>query len=169
MRQRRRGRAACAGALWLRELPSALGDRDDRRRRRRRGQCSPCGHQAATFHAGAVHEPHRPGTLPGPRRIRQRHGARADALLPGVARKDVKVTVEDGVPTLSGERQYQKEDKSERFHRPERFQGSFARSLSLPDCADASAISAESKDGTLAVHIPKTESAKPKAIEVKVA
>lgn len=91
------------------------------------------------------------------------------AELPGVARKDVKVTVEDGVLTLSGERQYEKEDKSERFHRMERFQGSFARSFSLPDCADASAISAESKDGTLTVHIPKTESAKPKAIDVKVA
>ena len=91
------------------------------------------------------------------------------AELPGVARKDVKVTVEDGVLTLSGERQYEKEDKSERFHRVERFQGSFARSFSLPDCADASAISAESKDGTLTVHIPKTESAKPKAIDVKVA
>lgn len=91
------------------------------------------------------------------------------AELPGVARKDVKVTVEDGVLTLSGERQYQKEDKSERFHRVERFQGSFARSFSLPDCADASAISAESRDGTLTVHIPKTESAKPKAIDVKVA
>lgn len=91
------------------------------------------------------------------------------AELPGVARKDVKVTVEDGVLTLSGERLYEKEDKSERFHRMERFQGSFARSFSLPDCADASAISAESKDGTLTVHIPKAESAKPKAIEVKVA
>jgi HSP20 family protein len=91
------------------------------------------------------------------------------AELPGIARKDVKVTVEDGVLTLSGERQYEKEDKTERFHRIERFQGSFARSFSLPDCADASAISAESKDGTLTVHIPKTESAKPKAIEVKVA
>lgn len=91
------------------------------------------------------------------------------AELPGVARKDVKVTVEDGVLTLSGERQYQKEDKSERFHRIERFQGSFARSFSLPDCADAAAISAESKDGTLTVHIPKTEAAKPKAIDVKVA
>lgn len=90
------------------------------------------------------------------------------AELPGVARKDVKVTVEDGVLTLSGERQYQKEDKSERFHRIERFQGSFARSFSLPECADSSAISAESKDGTLTVHIPKTEAAKPKAIDVKV-
>ena len=91
------------------------------------------------------------------------------AELPGVQRKDVKVTVEDGVLTLSGERQYEKEDKSERFHRVERFHGSFARSFSLPDCADASAISAESKDGTPTVHIPKTESAKPKAIDVKVA
>ena len=91
------------------------------------------------------------------------------AELPGVPRKDVKVTVEDGVLTLSGERHFEKEDKSERFHRVERFQGSFARSFSLPDCADAAAITAESKDGTLVVHIPKVESAKPKAIEVKVA
>jgi HSP20 family protein len=91
------------------------------------------------------------------------------AELPGVARKDVKVTIEDGVLTLSGERRFEKDDKSERFHRLERFQGSFARSFSLPDCADASAITAESKDGTLVVHIPKLESAKPKAIEVKVA
>jgi HSP20 family protein len=81
----------------------------------------------------------------------------------------VKVTIEDGVLTLSGERRFEKDDKSERFHRLERFQGSFARSFSLPDCADASAITAESKDGTLIVHIPKLESAKPKAIEVKVA
>lgn len=91
------------------------------------------------------------------------------AELPGVPRSDVKVTIEDGVLTLSGERRFEKDDKSERFHRLERFQGSFARSFSLPDCADASAITAESKDGTLIVHIPKLESAKPKAIEVKVA
>jgi HSP20 family protein len=91
------------------------------------------------------------------------------AELPGVPRSDVKVTIEDGVLTLSGERRFEKDDKSERFHRLERFQGSFARSFSLPDCADASAITAESKDGTLVVHIPKLESAKPKAIEVKVA
>jgi HSP20 family protein len=91
------------------------------------------------------------------------------AELPGVPRSDVKVTIEDGVLTLSGERHFEKEDKTERVHRLERFQGSFTRSFSLPDCADASAITAESKDGTLIVHIPKLESAKPKAIEVKVA
>lgn len=91
------------------------------------------------------------------------------AELPGVPRDDVKVSVEDGVLTLSGERRHEKEDKTERYHRIERFQGCFARSFSLPESADSGAISAESKDGTLVVHIPKTAKARPKSIDVKVA
>lgn len=91
------------------------------------------------------------------------------AELPGVPRDDVKLSIEDGVLTLSGERQHQKEDKNERFHRIERFQGCFARSFSLPDSADTSRIQAESRDGTLTVHIPKTAKAETKRIDIKVA
>lgn len=91
------------------------------------------------------------------------------AELPGVARDDVKLSIEDGVLTLSGERQYKKEDKTERFHRVERFQGCFARSFSLPDSADTGRIHAESHDGTLTVHIPKTAKAETKRIDIKVA
>lgn len=93
---------------------------------------------------------------------------RIKAELPGVGKEDVKVAVENGVITLSGERRQEKEDKSEKFHRVERFYGSFVRSFALPDNADAQHIKAESKDGTLLISIPKLVSAKPKQIEVKV-
>lgn len=93
---------------------------------------------------------------------------RIKAELPGVSKEDVRVAVENGVITLSGERHHESEDKSEKFHRVERFHGSFSRSFALPDNADAQHIKAESKDGTLLISIPKLPSAKPKQIEVKV-
>ena len=90
------------------------------------------------------------------------------AELPEVDKKDVEVTVHEGVITIRGERRYERKDESERRHRVESFYGSFARSFSLPADADEAKISAESKDGVLTVHIPKSESAKPKAIDIKV-
>ena len=90
------------------------------------------------------------------------------AELPGVKREDVKVTVEDGMLTLSGERKREREEKTERFHRVERYAGSFSRTFYLPDSADLNSVRAESKDGTLTVHIPKIPSAATKCIEVKV-
>ena len=59
------------------------------------------------------------------------------AELPGVKREDVKVTLENGVLTIQGERRHEKEDKTEKSHRVEQFYGSFYRSFSLPDNADA--------------------------------
>jgi len=70
------------------------------------------------------------------------------------------------VLTISGERKFEKEDK--RYHRIERAYGSFVRSFTLPDDADAKQVKAEFKDGVLTVHLPKSESAKPKQVEVKV-
>lgn len=90
------------------------------------------------------------------------------AELPAVNKEDVKVTLDKGTITLSGERKYRKEDKSEKFHRVESFQGSFSRSFSLPDDVDAAGIRADSKDGVLTVHLPKKEQKKTSPIEVKV-
>jgi HSP20 family protein len=90
------------------------------------------------------------------------------AELPGVKREDVKVTQDDGVLTIEGERKYEKEAKGEKSHRVERFYGTFCRSFSLPDDADAMLIRAETKDGILNVHVPKMKVEKPKAIEIKV-
>ena len=90
------------------------------------------------------------------------------AELPEVKKEDVKVTVEKGVLTITGERKFEKEEKDKRYHRIERSYGSFLRSFTLPDEADESKVNAEFKDGVLWVHLHKNEKARPKSIEVKV-
>ena len=93
------------------------------------------------------------------------------ADLPEVKKEDVKVTVGDGVLTVTGERKFEKEEKDKKYHRLERSYGSFFRSFALPDGADGARVNAEFKDGVLKVHLPKSEEAKAKAkaIIVKVA
>jgi len=91
------------------------------------------------------------------------------AELPEVKKEDVKVTVENGVLTLQGERRQEKEEKGKKFHRVERSYGSFIRSFTLPESVDESMVKAEYKDGVLNLHLPKSERVKPKAIDVKVA
>lgn len=91
------------------------------------------------------------------------------AEIPEMKKEDIKINVHDDVLTVSGERKYEKEEKDKKFHRVERAYGSFMRSFALPEDADGSKISAEYKDGMLKVHLPKSEQAKKKAIEVKIA
>jgi HSP20 family protein len=91
------------------------------------------------------------------------------AALPAVKKEDVTVTVEDGMLMLKGERRQKDEQKNEKFHKVETFYGSFSRTFSLPEATDANAIRAESKDGMLTIHVPKTkaEVAKPMTIKVQ--
>jgi HSP20 family protein len=91
------------------------------------------------------------------------------AEIPEIKKEDIKINVHDDVLTLSGERKYEKEEKGKKYHRVERAYGSFLRSFTLPEDADGSKISAEYKDGMLKLHLPKSEQAKKKAIEVKIA
>ena len=90
------------------------------------------------------------------------------AELPDVKKEDVRVVVENGVLTISGERKFEKEENKQRYHRVERSYGSFSRSFSLPDGADATKVNAEFKNGVLQVHMAKSQMSKPKQIEVKV-
>jgi len=90
------------------------------------------------------------------------------AEIPEVKKEDVKVTVENGVLTIRGERKQETEEKGKKFHRVERHYGSFTRSFTLPDNVDAAHIKASFKDGMLGLQIQKTAEAKPKSIEVKV-
>jgi HSP20 family protein len=90
------------------------------------------------------------------------------AELPDVKKDDVRVTMENGILTITGERKFVKEENNKRWHRVERSYGSFARSFALPDDGDATKVNAEFKDGLLKVHVAKSESARPKQIEVKV-
>jgi len=90
------------------------------------------------------------------------------AELPEVNKEDVKVNVENGELSISGERKQEKEEKGKKFHRVERFYGSFIRSFTLPDNVDAANIKASFKDGMLNLSLPKKAEAKPKASEVKI-
>jgi len=91
------------------------------------------------------------------------------AEIPEVKKEDVKVTVENNLLTISGERKFEKEEKGKKYHRIERSYGSFVRSFSLPDDVDSSKVDAKFTDGVLTVHVAKSEAARPKQIEVKVA
>ena len=91
------------------------------------------------------------------------------AEIPEVKKEDVKVTLEHGVLTVQGIRRQEAEEKGKKYHRVERSYGSFVRRFSLPDVVDDAQVQAVFKDGILMLHLPKSEKAKPKAIEVKVA
>ena len=90
------------------------------------------------------------------------------AELPDMKKEDVRLTVENEVLAISGERKFEKEEKGKKYHRVERAYGSFVRSFTLPEDADGSKVSADFKDGMLQVHLPKSQKAKPKTIEIKV-
>ena len=90
------------------------------------------------------------------------------ADLPEIKKDDVKVTVENGILCVFGERKIEKEEKKTKFHRIERSYGTFRRSFTLPQDADGTKVTADFRDGVLKVHLPKTAIAEPKAIEVKV-
>jgi HSP20 family protein len=83
---------------------------------------------------------------------------RIRADVPGVEKGDLKVAVEDGVLTLQGERKQEKREDNDRFHRTERFYGSFSRSFTLPADAETAGLKASSADGQLTVTIPKKAS-----------
>lgn len=90
------------------------------------------------------------------------------AELPGLSKEKVKVTVEDDVLTLSGERDLDRKVEGKTFHRVERSHGTFTRSFTLPEDVDAESVVANFKDGLLEIQVAKREEALPKTIEVRV-
>ena len=88
------------------------------------------------------------------------------AELPEVKKEDIKVNVEHGVLTLSGERSIEKTD--DKAHRTERFYGSFSRSFSLPENVSKDGIVADSKNGMLYLHLPKTRVESKSSFQVNV-
>jgi HSP20 family protein len=87
--------------------------------------------------------------------------------VPGMNENDLKVSFEDGLLTVSGERQFERNDERN-YHRIERTYGGFTRTFSLPRTVDASSIAANYRDGILEIEIPKLEEAKPKQIQINV-
>ena len=87
--------------------------------------------------------------------------------LPGVDPESVDVSVEDSTLSIKGERSFYTNVDEDSFHRVERRYGSFMRSITLPQTADAERIEAGFDQGVLTIHVPKVEAAKPKKITVK--
>jgi HSP20 family protein len=95
------------------------------------------------------------------------HGLTISAELPGLAKEDVKIQVENNVLSISGEKRLEKEQKDKNFHRLERRYGSFFRAISLPQGVAADKAEAEFKDGVLHVRLPKTDDVKPRTVKIK--
>ncbi len=88
--------------------------------------------------------------------------------LPGVERKDAKLSVEDNVLTIGGEKKQEKEIKEKNYHCVERRYGTFGRSFVLPTRIQADKVKATFKDGILTIKLPKIEEAKSKEIPIEI-
>jgi HSP20 family protein len=77
------------------------------------------------------------------------------ADIPGVNKEDVKVSLDHGVLTIQGERRQENKEDSGRFHRMERFYGSFSRSFTLPEDAEDAGLKAHSENGQLTITVPR--------------
>jgi HSP20 family protein len=90
-----------------------------------------------------------------------------EAELPGMNREDFELSVENNVITLRGQREFEKKDESDNYHRVERSYGSFTRSFTLPQTVSAEGATAEFRNGVLKVTLPKREETKARRIEIK--
>jgi HSP20 family protein len=91
---------------------------------------------------------------------------RAD--LPGISPDDVQIDIEDGVLTISGERQNSNEERQEGFYRSERSYGSFARSIALPEGVDEDQVNARYEHGVLEVTVPLPQQQRQRGRRVQV-
>jgi len=86
--------------------------------------------------------------------------------LPGVDPNDVRLSLENNILTIRGEKKQQAEENNERVHRFERTYGMFERTFALPNTVDPDRIDARYENGVLIVSLPKAERAKPREIRV---
>ncbi len=100
--------------------------------------------------------------------LEDQDGVRIVAELPGVRPEDVKISLQNNVLTVRGEKRQIAEEKTDHVHRYERYYGAFERSFTVPSTVDAEHIKASYELGVLTVRLPKLERAKPRQIEVKV-
>jgi HSP20 family protein len=90
---------------------------------------------------------------------------RAD--VPGLEQKDLHVSVDNGMLTVRGTRQEEREAKDDDYYCCERWSGAFARSIPLPSGVDHEQIKASFKNGVLEVHIPKSKQSLGRKIDIQ--
>lgn len=89
-------------------------------------------------------------------------------IVPGINKEDIKIELNEGVLSISGEKKFQKEENGKKYHTVESSYGTFKRSFKLPENANKEAIEAEYKDGILNITVAKLESKATKAtIQIK--
>ncbi|ADO72078.1 Hsp20/alpha crystallin family protein [Stigmatella aurantiaca] len=88
------------------------------------------------------------------------------ADLPGVDEKDIEVTLTGDRVSVSGKREREKREESERFYAYERSFGSFSRAFTLPEGVDGDNVRADLKNGVLTLTLPKRPEVQPKRIQV---
>ncbi|MEW5796361.1 MAG: Hsp20/alpha crystallin family protein [Candidatus Zixiibacteriota bacterium] len=120
------------------------------------------------FHWPIRMRDHQDGFLPRVNVAETNDEVRLTFELPGMDKKDIKVTVQDGVLTVSGKRELKNESKGDSVVRREIRSGEFSRSFTIPDTVNSDKIAADYTNGLLEIRLAKLEEVKPKEIEVKV-
>jgi HSP20 family protein len=120
------------------------------------------------FRGGMLDEGTTPTWLPAVDIVEQKDDYIVKVDLPGLTKNDVKITVQNDILTIRGEKKQEKESKEQNVHRMERSYGMFQRSFTLPSSVKSEKIDAVFADGVLTITLPKVEEAKAKEIEVKV-
>ncbi len=109
------------------------------------------------------------GTWVPPVNILEREdGVEITIEMPGVDAKDVEVTVEDGVLSIRGERQFEEATEGETYHRVESSFGAFERRFTVPTSVNPGKIEARFKNGVMILALPKREESKPRTVKVEV-
>lgn len=108
------------------------------------------------------------GWMPAVDVIEEKDTIRLVAELPGVKPEDVKISLENNILTIAGEKKKETDVKDERVRRYERTYGAFERTFTLPATIDPHKIVATYEAGLLTVELPKMEAAKPRQITVKI-
>ncbi len=120
------------------------------------------------FRGGMIDEGQTSTWLPAVDIVEKENDFLVSVELPGVDRNDVKITLQDDVLTVRGEKKQEKEEKGENVHRVERCYGVFQRSFTLPSSLKSDKIEASYDKGVLTIQLPKVEEVKPKQIEVTI-
>jgi HSP20 family protein len=89
------------------------------------------------------------------------------AEIPGIAAKDLDISVSGTTLSISGQKQEEQEKKGENYYMCERRFGSFRREVELPDTVDPDKITAESDNSVITIHVARKPGAKPRHVEVK--
>jgi HSP20 family protein len=115
--------------------------------------------------SGAIRSSPR-GTFPAINVVQTPAEVQVFLFAPGVDPKKLDVSIQQGLLTISGERQIPLHEQAN-YYRQERFGGEFRRAISLADEVDPEHVEATYRDGILRVRLQRREAAKPRQIEIR--